>query len=218
MRTKLSKRNKVDAPRNLKHVPLVLSALLMSGCFPYFSTYYLPESVEGYRSGHSVLTSDEPVWILERDGATFYFTASRDESGRTTFKLNIEPLRLPGQTSLWAKKREEARAAVKPVSVDFTDLRAGALVTSNGTEMSSDSVRVVSGQYGTNNRGTVNLPTNEILLPVDHYLEVSAVHKGKESRVHIVQWPSMLINGKLVQLPPIQFRWTSGMQVQFLNG
>lgn len=202
----------------LRHVPLVLSILLLLGCAPYVNSYYLPESNEGYRSGHSVRTSDEPLWILERDGATSYFSAGRDRAGNSIFKLNIQPLRLPGETSVSAKKREEARAAVKPITVDFTKLREGALVTSNGISKRTDNVRVVSGQYGTNNRSTVNLPTNELHLQLDHYLEVSAFHKGAESDVHVVQWPSMLINGKLVQVPPIQFRWTSGMQVQFVNG
>ncbi len=208
----------MNAYLRLRHLTLSLAVLLLFGCAPYINSYYLPDSIEGYRSGHSTRTSDEPLWILERDGATFYFSAGRDEAENTIFRLNIQPLRLPGEISLSAKKREEARAVVKPITVDFSKLREGALVTSNGKKKSADNIRIAQGQYGTNNRSPVELPTTEVYLPVDHYLELSAFYKGGKSDVYIVEWPSMLINGKLVRVPPIKFEWKSGIQVQFLNG
>ncbi len=212
------RRKNMSATLRLRNLTLVFAAILLVGCAPYINSYYLPESAEGYLSGHSKRTSDEPLWILERDGATFYISAGRDSAGYTTFKLNIQPLRLPGERSLSAKKRDKARAAVAPITVDFTNLRKGALVISNGHKKSTDSVRVVKGQYGTNNRSTVELSINRVHLPVDHYLELSAFYKGKESDVYAVEWPSTLINGRLVKIPIIKYEWKSGIQVQFVNG
>lgn len=208
----------MDAIFKLRILTIVVAAILLVGCAPYINSYYLPDSTEGYLSGHSKRTSDEPLWILERDGATFYLSAGRDSAENTTFKLNIQPLRLPGERSLSAKKREEARAAVTPITVDFTRLREGAVVISNGRKQSTGGVRIVKGQYGTNNRSTVELSINQVHLPVDHYLELSAFYKGSKSDVYVVEWPSMLINGKLVQVPPIKYEWSSGVQVQFING
>ncbi len=208
----------MTAPHMLSRIPLFLSLFLLFGCAPYINSYYLPESTEGYRSGHSVRAFDEPIWILERDGATFYFSAGRDGAGHSIFKLNIQPLRLPGEDSFSAQKRQEARLAVKPITVEFAKLREGPLVTSGVTEKNAGNVEVVKGQYGTNNRSVVKPSTNEIHLLVDHFLELSAFFQNSESELYVVEWPSMIINGKLVQVPPVQFAWKSGVQVQFVNG
>ncbi|MEH6473406.1 MAG: hypothetical protein V7752_19425 [Halopseudomonas sp.] len=202
----------------LRFLILGFSALFLVGCAPYINSYYLPDADEGYLNGHSKRTSDEPLWILERGGATFYFSASREGTEITVFKLNIQPLRLPGEISLWAKKREEAKAAVIPITVDLTKLNKGALVNLNGSKLNTDNVRIIKGQYGTNNRSSVEASTNEIHLSVDHYLELSAFYKGGESNIYVVEWPATLINGSLVQVPPVRFEWKSGVQVQFVNG
>jgi hypothetical protein len=195
-----------------------LTTVFLVGCAPYINSYYLPESGEGYLNGYSKRTSDEPLWILERGGGTFYFSAGRDDAKNTTFRLNIQPLRLPGEASLSAQKREEARAHVNPITVDFTNLRKGPLIISNNQKNSAEKVSIVKGQYGTNNRSSVALTTNEVYLPVDHYLELSAFYKGSESDVYVVEWPEIVINGKSVRLPPIEYQWKSGIQVQFING
>ncbi len=211
-------RKNMNSALRRKHLLPVITILLLVGCAPYISSYYLPDSAEGYLSGHSKRTSDEPLWILEKNGGTFYFSAGRDKVKNTTFRLIIQPLRLPGETSLSAQKREEARAAVNPITVDFTKLREGPLVILNDHNMSAEKVRIVKGQYGTNNRSPVELTSNDIHLPVDHYLELSAIYKGDESDVYVVEWPEMLINGEVVQVPPIKYEWKSGVQVQFING
>ncbi len=66
------------------------------GCAPYVNSYYLPESEDGHWSGHSILTSDAPMWILERGGATFSFSATRNPESLAKFVLNIQPIHLPG--------------------------------------------------------------------------------------------------------------------------
>lgn len=201
-----------------KYLPLVFAAVLLVDCAPYINSYYLPESGEGHLSGHSKRTSDEPLWILERDGGTFYFSAGRDDAEKPTFRLIIQPLRLSGETSLSAQKREEARAQVNPITVDFTNLREGPSIITNNQKKSAERVNVVKGQYGTNNHSSVEPTTNEVYLPVDHYLELRAFYEGADSDVYVVEWPEMVINGKLIRLPPIKYQWKSGMQVQFING
>ena len=201
-----------------KYLPLVFTAVFLVGCAPYINSYYLPESVEGYLSGHSKRTSDEPLWILERDGGAFYFSAGRDDAKKTTLRLTIQPLGLPGETSLSAQKREEASAQVNLIIVHFANLREGPSIITNNLKKSAERVKVVKGQYGTANRSSVEPTTNEVYLPVDHYLELSAFYESSDSDAYVVEWPEMIINGKLVRLPPIKYQWKSGMQVKFING
>lgn len=201
----------------LRYLLLVCTILFLVGCMPYINAYYLPNTTEGYLQGHSKRTSDEPLWILERDGAMFNFSASRENSDKVIFRLNIQPLHLPKERSLSAKKREQARATVKPITVVLTKLQDGVMVTSNGQKRIPNTIRITQGQYGTNRRFALEVPTHEIYLPVDHYLALDAMYKLK-CHICIVTWPPILINGKLVQIPPIEFEWKRGIQVQFING
>ena len=199
-------------------ISLIALVSVLLGCAPYINSYYLPESKDGYRSGHSTLTSDAPIWILERGGATFYFSAFRDPGGQTIFNLNIQPLHLPGETSLSAKAREEARAAVQPITVGLGNTRNGMTVFFNGTTEKIQSVRVAKGTYGTNNRHNVDSLNDELRVVVDQYLELSAAFKSTESGSYVVEWPTIVINRQQVILPPIKFVWKHGVQVQFVNG
>jgi hypothetical protein len=130
-------------PHVLIGIIWAIASFALLGCAPYINSYYLPESQDGYRSAHSTLTSDAPTWILERGEATFYFSAFKDRTGHTIFSLNIQPLHLPGETSLSAKARADARSQVKPIIVRLTDIQGGVSVSSQETTAQAELVRTV---------------------------------------------------------------------------
>jgi hypothetical protein len=188
------------------------------GCAPYINSYYLPESEDGHRSGHSTLTSDAPIWILERGGATFKFSAIQGSDSETNFILNIQPIHLPGEISLSAKVREETRAKVLPISVNLENIKSGVAVVSGSSTERIDHIQIVKGKYGTNNRHSVGLVDNDYRVDVDEYLELSAALRSAKGNTYIVEWPPITINRKKVELPPIKYLWKQGVQIQYING
>ncbi len=202
----------------LRIIALIMLVSVLLGCAPYINSYYLPESQDGHRSGHSTLTSDAPIWILERGDATFYFSASRDQGGLTIFNLNIQPVHLPGETSLSAKARDEARAAVQPITIGLENTRNGITIFFDETTEIIKPVRVARGAYGTNNRHNIESFHGDLNVAVDQYIELSTVLKSTESRSYVVKWPAIVINRQQVILPPIKFLWKHGVQVKFING
>jgi hypothetical protein len=197
---------------------LLALASILFGCAPYINSYYLPDSQDGHRSGHSTLTSGAPIWILERKGATFKFSARKEQNGKTIFTLNIQPLHTEAEISLSAKVREEARARVKPITVGLENTKDGVSVIINDATDRAGPIRVVKGTYGTNNRHSVESISDDLRIVVDQYLSLSAEYKSTKAGSYVVGWPVIMVNQQEVVLPPIEFHWKVGVQVQFLNG
>jgi hypothetical protein len=202
------------------HTSILLATLssALLGCAPYISAHFLPEAQFGYRSAHSTLTTDEPIWILERGDATFYLSARKAHAGETIFTLAIEPLHLPDETNWSAKVREEARAAVKPITVSLKHIQSGATVSFLGTTARAELVRAMSGTHGADKRQRIEDFYSDIQLSVDQYLQLNVVLSDADYSEFLVEWPTVIINQKPVVLPPIKFEWKHGIKVQFING
>ncbi len=197
---------------------LVAVASVLGGCFPYTRAFFLPEATEGSRSSHSTLTSAAPVWYLERGGAQFAFSASGRPGEATTFILNIQPLRVAGDTSLLADARDKARANVQPVAIGLEEGEDPNAILVNGSSEGVKEILVTRGQYGTS-RGPapVALRDGDIWLALDQYAEIRVTVDIGESRSHLVQWPALMIDGHRVTFPPVTFTWKRGMQIAFIN-
>ncbi len=191
---------------------------VLFGCAPYINTYYLPKAQEGGRSSHTTITSDAPTWILQKGGATFSFSATKSNNNKPRLSLIIKPLHLASETSLSAKVREEAKAAVKPIIVGLANFKNGVSIINGGATDKSEPIRIVKGTYGTNDRHNIESINNDLYLVVDQYLAISAAYIKTDVNSYIVQWPPININHKEIMLPPIEFKWKHGVQVIFING
>lgn len=132
--------------------------------------------------------------------------------------LNVQPLHSDAETSLSAKVREEARKAVKPITIGLASFKNGVNIRVGDIKNRTKSVRVVKGTYGTNYSHNVESINNDIHVVVYQYLHITAIYKGAEADVYVVQWPPIEIDHQQVMLPAIEFTWKSGVQVQFING
>ena len=204
--------------RSSKIIGLVLLTFVLAGCFPHIKAYYLPESHEGRLDEHSKYSSSSPDWMLERGGARFKFSAIKKSDGETEFFLGIYPLRAPGDTGFWAKTRDEAWASVKPITIGFEKKENQVVIISNSFTEKIDITHIAKGTGGTRDHHIVELNYEKNLrLIVHQYVHLRVALKNKDVNSYSVQWPAVIINSHRVELPPIQFVWTRGLQVQTLN-
>lgn len=202
----------------IKHTVLVSLFAMLCSCAPYIGSYYSPKSQYGYSNSHSSLTSNAPIWVLERGGATFNFSAYKNTNEQTVFSLNIQPIHLPEESSLLAKTREDAKAAVLPITIGLEKYKNGIEISYNDITTITDPVRIVMGTYGTNNRNIITSFSDNHHLLVNQYLSLSVALKQTETSSYEIVWPIIFINGQKILLPSISFKWKHGVQLMFLNG